>query len=74
MTNCSYYIQCRSERVSKVILDCAELHNKDLDRKDTKAEDDKDIANDEDDLGGVAVQPRNNIRQFIVDNFFKCLS
>lgn len=70
MTNCSYYIQCRSERVSKVILDCAELHNIDLDRKDTKAEDDKDIANDEDDLGGVAVQPRNNIRQFIVDNFF----
>lgn len=50
---------------------CAVLHNIALDRKETMAEVDDDIARDEDDLGGVAVQPRNdNIRQFIIDNYF----
>lgn len=50
---------------------CAVLHNIALDRKETMAENDTGIACDEEDLGGVAVQPRNdNIRQFIVDNYF----
>lgn len=62
-------IKCKPVRVSKIIEACAVLHNIALDRKETMAEVDNDIARDEDDLGGVAVQPRNdNIRQFIVDN------
>uniref|UniRef100_A0A8W8NWR8 DDE Tnp4 domain-containing protein n=1 Tax=Magallana gigas TaxID=29159 RepID=A0A8W8NWR8_MAGGI len=62
---------CKPERVSKIIVACAVLHNIALDRKETMAEDDNGIACDEEDLGGVAVQPRNdNIRQFIVDNYF----
>lgn len=49
---------------------CAVLHNIAFDRKETMAEDDNGIACDEN-LGGVALQPRNdNIRQFIVDNYF----
>ncbi|XP_052701843.1 putative nuclease HARBI1 [Crassostrea angulata] len=64
-------IKCKPERVSKIIVACAVLHNIALDRKETMAEDDNGIACDEEDLGGVAVQPRNdNIRQFIVDNYF----
>lgn len=50
---------------------CAVLQNIALGRKETMTEDYNGIACDEEDLEGVAVQPRKyNIRQFIVDNYF----
>lgn len=54
---------------------CAVLHNIALDRKETIAEDDKDIASDEDNFEKVAVQLRNNnIRQSSIYNDFKSVS
>ncbi|XP_062609331.1 putative nuclease HARBI1 [Saccostrea cucullata] len=68
-------IKCKPERAAKIIVACAVLHNIAQDRRETindaGCDDTQDQRDEADVLDEVAAQPmNNNIRQFIVNNYF----